>query len=68
MPQSQATVLLRYQEEEETDKTKQVQIEQKRTQSTKISSLFPKWGSRNAKRNENYKKKITRLDIKQIAS
>ena len=42
------------QEEEETDKFKQAQIEQtyetnERTKSTKISSLFPKRGNRNAK-------------------
>ena len=38
VPQSQTAALLRHQEEEETDKTKQAQIK-KRTQSTKISSL-----------------------------
>ena len=31
----------------------------KRTKSTKISSLFPKWGNRNAKRTEKQKNKIT---------
>ena len=30
-----------------------------RTKSTKISSLFPKRGNRNAKRNEKHKNKIT---------
>ena len=31
----------------------------KRTKSTKISSLFPKRGNRNAKRTEKYKNKMT---------
>ena len=31
----------------------------KRTKSTKISSLFPKWGNRNTKRTEKYKNKMT---------
>ena len=39
----------------------------KRTKSTKISSLFPKRGNRNAKRAEKHKNKMTK-DIKQIAS
>ena len=38
--QSQTAALPRHQEEEETDKSKQVQI--KHMKSTKISSLFPK--------------------------
>ena len=46
-----------HQEEEETDKAKQAQIEQ--TKSTKISSLFPKRGYRNAKRTEKHKNKMT---------
>ena len=41
MPQSQTAALPRHQEEEETDETKQAQIEQ-RTKSTKISSVFIK--------------------------
>ena len=31
----------------------------KRTKSTKISSLFPKWGNRNTKRTEKHKNKMT---------
>ena len=57
MPQSQIAALPRHQEEEETNKTKQVQIEQ--TYECKISSLFPKQGNRNAKRIEKHKNKIT---------
>ena len=34
-------------------------ISEKRTKSTKISSLFPKRGNRNAKRTETHKNKIT---------
>ena len=41
VPQSQTAAHLRHQEEEETDKTKQAQIEQTH-ESTKTSSLFPK--------------------------
>ena len=41
VPQSQATALPRHQEEEETDKSKQAQIPNRRTKSTNISSLFP---------------------------
>ena len=58
MSQSQTVALPRHQEEEETDKTKQAQIEQT-CESTKISSLFPKRGNRNAKRTEKHKNKIT---------
>ena len=58
MPQSQTAALHRHQEEEETDKSKQAQIEQT-YESTKISSLFPKRGNRNAKRTEKHKKKMT---------
>ena len=43
VPQSQAAAHSRYEEKEETDKTKQAQIK-KRTKSTKVSSLFPKRG------------------------
>ena len=57
VPQSQTAALPRPQEEEETDKSKQEQIE--RTKSTKISSLFPKRGNRNTKRTEKYKNKMT---------
>ena len=49
VPQSQTAALPRHQEEEETDKSKQVQIEQTYE---KISSLFPNRGNRNAKRTE----------------
>ena len=61
MPQSQTAALSRHQEEKETDKTKQAQIEQS-TKSTKISYLFPKRGNRNAKRTEKHKNKITQGD------
>ena len=40
----------------------------RRTKSSKISSLFPKPGNRSAKRTEKYKHKITTQDLKQIAS
>ena len=56
MSQSQTAALSRHQEEEETDKSKQAQFEQT-YKSTKISSLFPKQGNRNAKRTEKHKKK-----------
>ena len=58
VPQSQSAALPRHQEEEETDKSKQAQIEQT-YESTKISSLFPKRGNRNAKRIEKHKNKMT---------
>ena len=57
VPQSQTAAPPRHQEEEETDKSKQAQIGRKK--STKISSLFPKRGNRNAKRNEKHKNKMT---------
>ena len=40
----------------------------KRTKSTKISSLFSKQGNRNAKRTEKHKNNITQGKTKQIAS
>ena len=58
VPQSQTAALPRHQEEEETDKSKQAQIEQ-HTKNTKISYLFPKRGNRNAKRTEKHKNKMT---------
>ena len=58
MQQSQTTAFPRHQEEEETDKTKQAQIEQM-YENTKISSLFPKQSNHNAKRTEKHKNKIT---------
>ena len=54
VPHSQTAALPRHQEEEETDKTKQAQIEQT-YKSNKTSSLFPKRGSRNAKRTDKHK-------------
>ena len=58
VPQSEAAAHPRQEGEVETDKkTKQAQIE--RTKSTKISSLIPKRGNRNAKRTDKYKNKIT---------
>ena len=58
VPQSQTAALPRPQEEEETDKSKQAQIEQT-YESTKISSLFPKRGNHNTKRTEKHKNKMT---------
>ena len=66
----------RHKGKEETDKTKQAQIEQT-YEKHQTSSLFPKRGNHNAKRIENHKnpkkktkkkKKKTRHDIKQIVS
>ena len=57
VPQSQTAALPRHQEEEETDKSKQAQIDQ-HTKSTKISSLFPRRSNRNAKRTEKHKNKM----------
>ena len=57
VPQSQAAALPRHQEEEETDKTKQGQIEQ--TKKAPRLALFPKRGNRSAKRTETHKNKIT---------
>ena len=60
MPQSQTTALSRHQEEEETDKTKQAQIEQKDVQKATRLALSPhKRGNRNARRTEKHKNKIT---------
>ena len=58
VPQSQAAALPRHQREEETDKTKQAQIEQTYEKHQDYLSL-PKRGNRNAKRTEKYKNKIT---------
>ena len=58
MPQSQTAALPRPQEEEETDKSKQAQIEQT-YEKHKISSLFPKRGIRNPKRTGKHKNKMT---------
>ena len=71
VPQSQAAALPRHQEEEETHKTKRKRKQtkpnkrksNKRTKSTKISSLFPKRGYRNAKRTEKRKNKITKARL-----
>ena len=52
VPQSETAALPRHQEEEEHKSNK-------RTKSTKISSLFPKPGNRNAKRTEKHKNKMT---------
>ena len=56
MPQSQTAARPRHQEEEETDKTKQ--IEQTYEKHSDQLSL-PKRGNRNAKRTEKHKNKIT---------
>ena len=58
MPQSQTAALPRPQEEEETDNLNKHKPN-KRTKSTKISSLFPKRGNRNTKRTEKHKNKMT---------
>ena len=52
VPHSHTAALTRHQEEEETDKTKQAQIEQT-YENTKISSLLRKRGDRNATKAEN---------------
>ena len=57
-PQSQTEALPRHQEEEETDKSKQAQIEQTYEKHTMIISLFPRRGNRNAKRTEKRKNKM----------
>ena len=58
MPQSQTVTLPRPQEEEEPTNPNKHKPN-KRTKSTKISSLFPKRGNRNTKRTETHKNKIT---------
>ena len=58
VPQSQTAALPRPQEEEETDNLNKHKPN-KRTKSTKISSLFPKRGNRNTKRTEKHKNKMT---------
>ena len=58
MPQSQTVALPRPQEEEETESLNKHKPN-KRTKSTKISSLFPKRGNRNTKRTEKHKNKMT---------
>ena len=67
VPQSQTAALPRPQEEEETDKSKQAQIEQT-YESTKIISLFPNRGNRNTKRTKTQEQNDTWKDIQQIAS
>ena len=54
VPQSQTTALPRHQEEEETDKFKQAQIEQT------YEKHFPKRGNRNAERTEKHKNTRTK--------
>ena len=56
VPQSQTAALRRHQEEE-TNPNKHKP--NKRTKSTKISSLFPKRGNRNIKRTEKHKNELT---------
>ena len=58
MPQSQTAALSRHQEEKETDKSKQAQLEQT-YENTKIGSHFPKRGNRNTKRTEKHMNKTT---------
>ena len=56
VPKSQTAVLPRHQEEKETYKTKQAQIEQTYE---RLALSSPKRGNRNAKRTEKHKNKIT---------
>ena len=58
VPQSQTAAFPRPQEEKETHKSKQHKPD-KRTKSTKISSLFPKRGNRSTRRTEKHKNKMT---------
>ena len=58
VPQPQAAAHLIHQVKEETDKTKQAQIE-KTYEKHQDRSLFPKRGNRSAKRTEKYSNKIT---------
>ena len=67
VPQSQTAALPRHQEEEETTNLNK-QKPNKRTKSTKISSLFPKRGNRNTKRTEKHKNKMTHGKSMHIAS
>ena len=67
VPQSQTAALPRPQEEEETTNLNK-QKPNKRTKSTKISSLFPKRGNRNTKRTEKHKNKLTHGKSMHIAS
>ena len=55
VPQSQTAALPRPQEEEETDKSKQAQIEQ----TYEKNSLFPKRGNRNTNRTKKHKNEMT---------
>ena len=55
VPHLQTAALPRHQEEEETDKSKQAQIDQTYE---KHKDLFPKRGNRNAKRTEKHKNKM----------
>ena len=57
MPQSQTAALPRHKEEEKNRQKPKKRKSNKRTKSTKISSLFPKRGNRNAKRTENTRTK-----------
>ena len=57
VPQSQTAALPRPQEGEETDKLNKHKPN-KRTKTTKISSLFPKRGNRNTKRTEKHNNKM----------
>ena len=58
VPQSQTAALPRPQEEEEPTNLNKHKPD-KRTKSTKTSSLFPKRGNRNTKRTEKHKNKMT---------
>ena len=58
VPQSQTAALPRTQEERKPTNPNKRKLN-KRTKSTKISSLFPKWGNRNTKRTEKHKNKMT---------
>ena len=59
VPQSQAAALPRHQEEEETDKTRQAQIEQTVRKALRLALSSPKRGNRHAKKTEKHNNKIT---------
>ena len=58
VPQPQTAAPPRPQEEEETNKSKQAQIEQT-YEKHQVISLFPKWGNRNTVRTKRHKNKMT---------
>ena len=65
VPQSQTAALPRHQEKEETDKTKQAQIEQKKRKASRLALSSPSEVFAMLKTQEQNN---TRQDIKQFAS